>query len=80
MKAEEIMQKHIDPHCFLKDKCYEACIDAMIDFAKYHVEKYKEYILREGDTYIQDYPINQKIVTLIINRNKLNSYNLNNIK
>jgi hypothetical protein len=51
-------------------------INAMVNFANYHLEKYKEYLLQEGDKYTTDYPINQKITTLIININKFNSYNI----
>jgi hypothetical protein len=37
--AEEIMQKHLDPHdCLRASKCYEMTLDAMIEFAKLHVE------------------------------------------
>jgi hypothetical protein len=37
--AEEIMQKHLDPHdCLRLSKCYEMTLEAMIEFAKLHVE------------------------------------------
>ncbi len=37
--AEEVMQKHIDPHdCLRASKCYEMTLDAMKEFAKLHVE------------------------------------------
>ena len=37
--AEEIMQKHLDPHdCLRPSKCYGMTLDAMIEFAKIHVE------------------------------------------
>jgi hypothetical protein len=37
--AEEIMQEHLDPHdCLRVSKCYEMTLDAMIEFAKLHVE------------------------------------------
>ena len=37
--AEEIMQKHLDPHdCLRLSKCYEMTLEAMIEFAKMHVE------------------------------------------
>lgn len=29
----DILQDHVDPHCFLKDKCVEAVIDAMEEYA-----------------------------------------------
>jgi hypothetical protein len=76
MTAEEIMQEHLCAHCFERKGCYEACIEAIKEFAKYHLEKYKEYLLQEGDKYTTNYPINQKVTTLIININKLNSYNI----
>ena len=37
--AEEIMQKHLDPHdCLRLSKCYEMTLEAIIEFAKLHVE------------------------------------------
>jgi hypothetical protein len=37
--AEEIMQKHLDPHdCLRLSKCYEMTLEAMIEFARLHVE------------------------------------------
>ena len=37
--AEEVMQKHLDPHdCLRVSKCYEMTLDAMKEFAKMHVE------------------------------------------
>lgn len=29
INLEEIMQDYVDPHCFLKTKCYEHVIEAM---------------------------------------------------
>jgi len=37
--AEEVMQNHLDPHdCLRVSKCYDMTLDAMIEFAKLHVE------------------------------------------
>ncbi len=37
--AEEVMQEHLDPHdCLRVSKCYDMTLDAMIEFAKMHVE------------------------------------------
>lgn len=33
-EAEEIMKKHVDPHCFCRNNCYEAVIDAMVEFVE----------------------------------------------
>ena len=39
LTAEEVMQKHLDPHdCLRVSKCYDMTLDAMREFAKLHVE------------------------------------------
>ena len=38
IKLEEIMQEHVDPHCFLKKECYERVIDAMKEACKQILE------------------------------------------
>lgn len=77
MTAKEIMQKHIDPHWFLKSECYEACIDAMIEFAKYHVE----LALQEALESIPCLGSSSDIATYEeVEEAVLNSYNLDNIK
>jgi hypothetical protein len=66
--AEEIMQKHLDPHdCLRLSKCYEMTLEAMIEFAKLHVEA----ALKEASTKFDHYS-NKDVI--------LNSYPLENIK
>jgi hypothetical protein len=68
LTAEEIMQKHLDPHdCLRLSKCYEMTLEAMIEFAKLHVEA----ALKEASTKFDHYS-NKDVI--------LNSYPLENIK
>ena len=81
--AEEIMQKHLDPHdCLRLSKCYEMTLESMIDFAKMHVEaalkeaseKAKityEYSGNTGSEYCDEFVDKDSI---------LNSYPLDKIK
>jgi hypothetical protein len=65
--AEEIMQKHLDPHdCLRISKCYEMTLDTMIEFAKLHVElALKEAIkcLPYDDRLNRDIMVSQAIET-----------------
>ena len=38
INLEEIMQEHVDPHCFLKKECYERVIEAMKEACKQTLE------------------------------------------
>jgi hypothetical protein len=38
INLEEIMQKHVDPHCFLKKGCYESVIEAMKEACRQTLE------------------------------------------
>jgi len=80
--AEEIMQKHLDPHdCLRLSKCYEMTLEAMIEFAKMHVEAaLKEASEKAKTIYIEPdgcatgdyYDVDKDSI--------LNSYPLENIK
>ena len=85
--AEEIMQKHLDPHdCLRVSKCYDMTLDAMKEFAKLHVEAaLKEAInnariIDDPNSYCgntgSEYPPDQILDMDAI----LNSYPLENIK
>lgn len=73
--AEEVMQKHLDPHdCLRVSKCYEMTLDAMKEFAKIHVEA---ALKSACSTLPYDDKMNQNILDIIaINK----SYPVENIK
>ena len=73
--AEEVMQKHLDPHdCLRVSKCYEMTLDAMKEFAKLHVEA---ALKSACATLPYDDKMNQNILDIIaINK----SYPVENIK
>ena len=55
INLEEIMQEHVDPHCFLKSQCYERVIDAMKEACRQALELAAENA--EQDFYHDDeYP------------------------
>lgn len=69
--AEEVMQKHLDPHdCLRVSKCYEMTLDAMKEFAMLHVQQ----ALKEAEKSIK-IGLSPKAKDLI-----LNAYPLTNIK
>jgi hypothetical protein len=76
--AEEIMQKNLDPHdCLRPSKCYGMTLDAMIEFAKLHVEEALKEALESipclgSSTDIATYEEVEEAV--------LNAYPLENIK
>ena len=76
--AEEIMQKHLDPHdCLRLSKCYEMTLEAMIEFAKLHVEA----ALKEALESIPCLGSSSDIATYEeVEDAVLNSYPLENIK
>lgn len=43
---EEILHKHVDPHCFARKGCYEACIDAMEEYAEHYCLEHNRFILK----------------------------------
>ena len=75
--AEEIMQKHLDPHdCLRLSKCYEMTLEAMIEFAKLHVEAaLKEAMYKADEKEISSMQVNEYYREQI-----LNSYPLDKIK
>ena len=90
--AEEVMQEHLDPHdCLRVSKCYDMTLDAMIEFAKMHVEAAlkeasEKAKVQMGENYsasnIELHP-NSLVygVTIKCNRDSiLNSYPTENIK
>jgi hypothetical protein len=78
LTAEEIMQKHLDPHdCLRLSKCYEMTLEAMIEFAKLHVEA----ALKEALESIPCLGSSSDIATYEeVEDAVLNSYPLENIK
>lgn len=48
----EILHNHVDPHCFLRDKCYEAAIDAMDEYAKQEAISLLKFIVSEEYEYV----------------------------
>jgi hypothetical protein len=76
--AEEIMQKNLDPHdCLRPSKCYGMTLDAMIEFARLHVEEALKEALESipclgSSTDIATYEEVEEAV--------LNAYPLENIK
>jgi len=72
--AEEIMQKHLDPHdCLRLSKCYEMTLESMIEFAKLHVEAALEAAANEY------YPKDKENFELMAER-FINAYSLDKIK
>jgi len=77
--AEEIMQKHLDPHdCLRLSKCYEMTLEAMIEFAKMHVEAALKDVEQKLNTALDDHLMLEKNVCSILEN--INSYPLENIK
>ena len=81
--AEEIMQKHLDPHdCLRVSKCYDMTLDAMIEFAKLHVEVALKTASQKAETK-KDVAIFAEgtFTTQIVDKDSiLNSYPIENIK
>ena len=75
--AEEVMQKNLDPHdCLRLSKCYEMTLEAMIEFAKLHVEAaLKEAMYKADEKEISSMQVNEYYREQI-----LNSYPLDKIK
>jgi hypothetical protein len=46
---EEILQKYIDPHCFLNHNCQETVKDAMKEYAEYYAKRYLEKFLADSE-------------------------------
>ncbi len=77
--AEEIMQKHLDPHdCLRLSKCYEMTLEAMIEFAKLHVEQALKDVEQKLNTALDDHLMLEENVCSILEN--INSYPLENIK
>ncbi len=77
--AEEIMQKHLDPHdCLRLSKCYEMTLEAMIEFAKLHVEAALKDVEQKLNTALDDHLMLEENVCSILEN--INSYPLENIK
>jgi len=77
--AEEIMQKHLDPHdCLRLSKCYEMTLEAMIEFAKTHVEAALKDVEQKLNTALDDHLMLEENVCSILEN--INSYPLENIK
>jgi hypothetical protein len=78
--AEEVMQKHLDPHdCLRVSKCYEMTLDAMKEFAKIHVEA----ALKEASEKAKmiDVGIDYSIILWEVDKDSIiNSYPVENIK
>lgn len=47
--AEEIMQEHVDPHCFAHKNCYEAHLKAMEEYAKQEALSFAKWLLKDLD-------------------------------
>lgn len=81
--AEEIMQNHLDPHdCLRPSKCYDMTLDAMVEFAKLHVQVALKAASQKAVTK-EDIAIFSEgtFVTQIVDKDSiLNSYPLENIK
>jgi hypothetical protein len=81
--AEEIMQNHLDPHdCLRPSKCYDMTLDAMVEFAKLHVQSALKVASQKAVTK-EDIAIFAEgtFVTQIVDKDSiLNSYPLENIK
>jgi len=77
--AEEIMQKHLDPHdCLRLSKCYEMTLESMIEFAKMHVKAALKAASEDGQAKYD--PIFEVYVSDVDKDSILNSYPLKNIK
>jgi hypothetical protein len=71
--AEEIMQKHLDPHdCLRLSKCYEMTLEAMIEFAKLHVEQALKDVEQKLNTALDDHLMLEENVCSILEN--INSY------
>ena len=78
--AEEIMQKHLDPHdCLKVSKCYDMTLDAIIEFAKLHVEAALK-AASEGQIKKDIYMMTEHGESMNWKESILNSYPLENIK
>lgn len=80
LTAEEVMQIHLDPHdCLRVSKCYNMTLDAMIEFAKMHVEAALKQAAHESQCYNKaKFSGDQNWVVDI--DSILNSYSLDKIK
>jgi hypothetical protein len=77
--AEEIMQKNLDPHdCLRPSKCYGMTLDAMIEFAKLHVEAALRTASEEA--YLIESIKHSAIYDTIDKDSIINAYPLNLIK
>lgn len=50
MTAKEILEKHVDPHCFLKNKCDDAILAAMREVAELTWETASEHQMNGVET------------------------------
>jgi hypothetical protein len=77
--AEEIMQKHLDPHdCLRASKCYEMTLDAMIEFAKLHVEATLKDVEQQLIDALDDHLMLEENICDVIEN--INNYSLENVK
>ena len=68
VNLEEIMQQHVDPHCFSRKGCYEAVIDAMREACRQVLELASENVtMYEAGAYLGRV-VNKQSITNTINQ------------
>lgn len=68
VNLEEIMQQHVDPHCFARKGCYEAVIDAMKEACRQVLELASENAQCDFDEGGCTEFVNEKSITDTINQ------------